>query len=81
MRLIKLNVERIATSEADIERLKAEGFKELGGDSASPSPVAEAINLSALDVAQLKAVAKEKGITGCASLTKAELIAALKDVM
>lgn len=81
MRLINGNVERIAVSERDIVRLKAEGFKELGGVETSPSSTPETVNLSALDVSQLKTIAKEKGIAGYSSLTKTELLATLKDVM
>ena len=42
------------------------------------SPKAEASDYSAMTVAELKAVAKEKGITGISAMKKAELIAAIQ---
>ena len=42
------------------------------------SPKAEAADYSAMTVAELKAVAKEKGITGISAMKKAELIAAIQ---
>lgn len=80
MRLIKGNVERIAVSERNIAYLKAEGFKEMGEAETSPAAL-EKVDTSSLDLSQLKALAKEKGITGYSSLTKTELLAVLKDVV
>ena len=34
MRLIRKNVERVAVTEAQIEKLKAQGFRPIGGDAA-----------------------------------------------
>lgn len=80
MRLINGNVERIAVSERSIAYLKAEGFKEMGEAETSPA-APEKADITSLDLSQLKALAKEKGIAGYSSLTKAELLAMLKDVV
>ena len=79
MRLIKENVERLAESEVKIAKLKAEGFTEMGGEQPKENP--QTVNLEGLDMPGLRALAKEKGLEGCGGLTKAELLAALKDVM
>lgn len=41
------------------------------------APKAEAVDYSSLTVAELKAIAKEKGITGISTMKKADLVAAL----
>lgn len=80
MRLIMNNVERIAEGEAQILKLKSDGFKPLEEDvvpqEEEPKP-----ELEEMKADELKALAKEKGIEGAASLTKAELLAVLKDVV
>ena len=43
------------------------------------TPTAEAVDYSAMTVAELKAVAKEKGITGISAMKKADLIAAIQN--
>ena len=43
------------------------------------TPKAEAMDYSAMTVAELKAVAKEKGITGISAMKKADLIAAIQN--
>ena len=45
----------------------------------SATPTAEAVDYSAMTVAELKAVAKEKGITGISAMKKADLIAAIQN--
>lgn len=77
MRLIKDNVERIAESETRIAKLKADGFKELG---TSVKELEKRNPIHEMKLDELKTLAKEKGIEGAASLTKAELLAVLKDV-
>ena len=79
MRLIRKNVERVAVKEARIEKLKALGFRPIGGDAAEIVQAAADINTKT--VAELKAIAKEKEIEGYSSLTKEELLAVLKDVV
>ena len=78
MRLIKDNVERVADG-AQADKLKVVGFKEIG-NSAAESIGPEDKSLDKMSSNQLKALAKEKGIEGADSLTKAELLAVLKDV-
>ncbi|WP_434310173.1 Rho termination factor N-terminal domain-containing protein [Hominifimenecus sp. rT4P-3] len=75
MRLIKDNVERIVEDEAQIHNLETAGFKALKADfEAKP-------DLEKMKVDELKALAKERGIEGTASLTKTELLSVLKDVV
>lgn len=79
MRLIRKNVERVAVTEAQIEKLKAQGFRPIGGDVAEADQADVDINTKT--VAELKAIAKEKEIEGYSSLTKEELLAVLKGVV
>lgn len=83
MRLIKDNVERVTEDAARIEKLKAEGFKELncGPDRKENIPAEEAVSLEKLSAADLRKLAKEKGVEGYSSLSKDELLAVLKDVV
>ena len=78
MRLIRKNVERVAESEAAIEKLKAEGFKELEKQEEKPEMP---VNLADMNVTQLKALAKQKGLEGCSGLSKEELLEVLEGVV
>ena len=80
MRLIKDNVERIAESEAQIRKLETAGYVPLG-EAGSEAKEEGKPELEKLKADELKALAKEKGIEGAASLTKDELLAVLKDVV
>lgn len=83
MILTKENVEREAVTQAAIERLRKQGFRELEG--IADKPVQESgkkpSDLSAMKVDALRKLAEEKGIEGTAALTKAELLELLKDVV
>lgn len=79
MRLIKGNVERIAENMTKIAKLKAEGFIEVGGEW--PKENSQAVDLERMDMPKLRALAKAKGLEGCGSLTKTELLTLLKDVV
>lgn len=78
MRLIKDNVERVADG-AQADKLKVLGFKEIGGAVAEAAGT-EDKSPDKMSATELKTLAKEKGIEGASSLTKAELLAVLKDV-
>lgn len=83
MRLIKDNVERVSDNEATISRLIALGFKvvsDIGDGIISETEDDDNKDIDKMTVPELKAMAKEKGIEGAASLTKTELLAVLKDV-
>ena len=80
MILVKENVEKVANTEEQINKLKAAGFKELqanepAGTSKTEKPVEE------MNVKELREIAKEKGISGYSSLAKEELVELLKDVV
>lgn len=82
MRLMKDNVERIAENEAQIGKLKRQGFYELTDpDHKEPERPEDKKSLGDMTVTELKALAKEKGIEGAGSLNKEELLAVLKDVV
>lgn len=83
MQLIRKNVERIAESEAQIAKLKAMGFKEMPNQEkiAVPKSADQQLLLDKMDLTELKALAKEKGISGYSSLKKEELLLVLKDVI
>lgn len=90
MRLINGNVERISETEAQTEKWKAAGFRELkevkneaAGEKvsrrASREKNPEKKKLDGLDLAGLQELAKEKGLEGYASLTEEELRTILRD--
>lgn len=83
MRLIKDNVERVAEDAAKIAKLKAEGFKEIHctQERKENIPAAEVNIPEKLSAADLRKLAKEKGIEGYSSLSKDELLAVLKGVI
>lgn len=80
MRLIRGNVERVAESQEQIDRLKGEGYKEL---SSTLQPKEEPAGKAPeeMTVAELRELANEHGIEGIAGLNKAELLAVVKEVV
>ncbi len=82
MRLKRKNVERVVETAEQAAKLKSAGYKEIGGVSpAPPGHEAPGMALEELTVAQLRELAKEKGLEGCGSLSKAELVSVLKGVV
>lgn len=79
MLLKRDNVERMAEG-AQADRLKAQGFKPVESEDCG-QPSDEGKSLTDMNVTELKALAKKKGIEGAASLNKEELQAVLKDVV
>lgn len=80
MRLIKGNVERIVESEVKAAKLKNAGFQDLAESKEQKEEVG-AVVIADMNVTELKAMAKEKGLEGYSSLTKEELLEAIKDVV
>lgn len=77
------NVEKVADQESAIAILKKQGYEEVQMEQAEQAPPEDpkTPDLDSMKVNELKELAKVKGIEGCSSLTKAELIAILKDVV
>lgn len=80
IRLIKDNVERIVSSEEDVNRLIAKGFERMEAikqgapDRKKEEPKAD---LNSLTVKELREMAKEKGIDAASSLNKEDLLKVL----
>lgn len=93
MILVKGNVERETESMTTIALLKKEGFKELPSapeedKTAEGAPVEGAPledeskpDLESMSLEELKALAKEKGMSGVSSLNKDQLKEVLKDMV
>ena len=77
MRLIRDNVERIAATKEQEALLIRQGFRPVGSPEAEPEKTCEAE--TGLTVKELRALAKKKGVKGASSLTRDELLAALKE--
>ncbi len=76
MRMICENVERIAETQAQIDKLKLEGFKEM--EELPLDENQKELPLGDMTVEDLRKTAKEKGLEGYSSLSKKELLALLE---
>lgn len=80
MILKKDNVERIAETEAVIQKLKNQGFVPIN-TTAETEPEKIEMSLDDMTLTELKALAKEKGLEGVSALNKAELLEVMKEVV
>jgi len=76
--MIKGNVERVVVNEAQAARLKEKGFKHLSGELPKKEETKENKPYTEMSLEELKAAAKEKGLTGYSSLRKDDLIIILE---
>lgn len=81
MILKKDNVERIAETETAIHKLMGQGFKPIGETVNNEKPDKADKPLEDMTVAELKVLAKEKGLEGVSALNKEDLLAVLKEVV
>lgn len=83
MILVKGNVERETESMTTIVLLKKEGFKELPSAPVEGTPLEDESkpDLESMRLEELKALAKEKGMSGVSSLNKDQLKEVLKDMV
>lgn len=79
MRLIRGNVEREVTDTAVAEKLIKDGFKQIEERTVDAVPSEnKKKDLEEMTAEELKALAKEKGLSGVSSLAKKELLEILK---
>ncbi|MBR2528815.1 MAG: Rho termination factor N-terminal domain-containing protein [Blautia sp.] len=79
MILIKDNVERVASGHALIQKLKSEGYRELDGQPVDIEEEVSRADIQSMTVAQLRALAKERGISGANALKRDELLELLTE--
>lgn len=80
MRVIRDNVER-EVEASKCEQLLKDGYKLVdvsGNSEKESSEVKTSGDLDSMSLAELRAVAKEKGLSGYSSLSKDELLGVLK---
>ena len=80
MKLKLGNVEREVSGTSAIQKYKNMGYKEIEAAKEPEGKAPECTELEKMTVEELKALAKENGITGASALKKDELLALLKDV-
>jgi hypothetical protein len=79
MILIRGNVERVSEDPHTIEKLVSEGYKKMS--PVEKTEVKTKKDISEMNTEELRVLAKEKGVEGCESLTKTQLLELLKDVV
>lgn len=80
IRLKNGNVERIVSTESQAVRLEKQGFKRISANQKTSETKVQK-PLAEMTVAELKILAKEKGLEGYSGLSKEDLISVLKDVV
>ena len=79
IKLIKSNVERVAETEEQAEKLKSQGFECVTvSDKETVQPTNEVKNIHEMTVKELRGVAKGKGIELPSSLSKDDIVKILE---
>lgn len=79
MILRKNNVERVVESAHEAEKLKSQGYEVIQGEVKTPLVDVKKADIKSMTIAELRKLAKSKGIKSADSLSKSDLLSVLKE--